>query len=203
MIRSFQAGDEQAMWRLRHEDDAGAFAELMERWETPVRRLCARMVGDVHRAEDLSQETFARVFAHRHSFDTGGRFSTWMWRIAVNLCHDELRRRVRRPESPFPYAEGEDGGVRDDGPACEQPSPSEAAAKVEEAEWVRRALVRLPEIYRAVVVLRHFEGLRFAEIAEILGIPTGTAKSRMAEGLDRLGELLRHDERGGAKGFEP
>lgn len=183
------------MWRLCQEDDHGAFAHLVGRWQTPVRRLCARMTGDVHRAEDLAQEAFVRVFSHRHTFQPGGRFSTWLWRIALNLCHDELRRRNRRPESPWPTADGEDGsGVGGAEPASDQPSPMEMAADLEEAEVVRRALGQLPDHYRSVVLLRHYEGLRFAEIAEVLGIPEGTVKSRMAEALGRLAVLLRRAE---------
>jgi RNA polymerase sigma-70 factor (ECF subfamily) len=199
MTWPFPASDEQTMWRLSREDDPGAFAELVRRWEIPVQRMCARMTGDLHRGEDLAQETFARVFAHRHSFAAEGRFSTWMWRIAVNLCHDELRRRARRPESPLP-GEGSDDGVEGafgQEPAAEQPTPAEALEQLEAAEQVRQAVARLPEHYRAVVVLRHYEGLRFAEIAEVLGIPVGTVKSRMAEGLDRLGvwlETVRREE---------
>ena len=87
--------DEQAMWRVRMDDDHQAFARLVERWETPIVRLCARMTGDQHRAEDLKQEAFARIFARRKEYRAEGKFSTWLWRIALNLCYDELRRRQR------------------------------------------------------------------------------------------------------------
>ncbi len=191
MIWPLSLTDEQAMWRVQHADDHAAFARLVERWETPIQRLCARMTGDLHRAEDLAQEAFARVFSKRHAYEPGGKFSTWLWRIALNLCRDELRRRQRHPEMSLEtgHEAGDESGA-DELPAG-TPSPAEAVAALEQAEVVRQALLRLPEHYRTVVVLRHYEGLKFNEIAEVLGIPDGTVKSRMSEGLSRLAVLLR------------
>lgn len=179
------------MWRVQNADDHAAFAQLVARWEQPIQRLCARMTGDLHRAEDLAQEAFSRVFSRRRDYQPAAKFSTWLWRIAINLCHDELRRRQRRPEHPL-EAEGDDGV---EGAAVQFPghglSPAEVVEKLEQAEIVRRALLQLPETYREVVVLRHYEGLKFHEIAEVLGIPEGTVKSRMFEALDRLGGILK------------
>jgi RNA polymerase sigma-70 factor (ECF subfamily) len=180
--------DEQAMWRVQMHRDTQAFAELVRRWEEPIRRLGVRVLGDVHRAEDVAQEAFARVFAHRRDFDPAARFSTWLWRIAVNLCRDELRRRERRGERQLPE---ECAGDPTQEWVADTPSPAELAVQVERAEAVRRALLRLSEPYRVVVALRHYEGLRFHEVAEVLGIPVGTVKSRMAEALDRLEVMLR------------
>ena len=182
--------DEQAMWRVRHEDDHSAFAQLVARWETPIQRLCTRMVGDMHRAEDLTQEAFARVFAHRHKYEPAGRFSTWLWRIAINLCHDEIRRKSRRPEVTIEQEEPGSDETTTREIVDAEPCPDEAIQALEQAEQVRRALMRLPEHYRGVLVLRHYEGLKFSEIAQVLGIPEGTVKSRMSEGLARLSELL-------------
>lgn len=187
----FEATDEQVMWRVQAEADATAFAELVRRWEVPVRRLCARMTGDLHRAEDLSQEAFARVFAHRGDYQASGRFSTWLWRIALNLCQDELRRRMRRGEVALGGEAGGGEGEAGLEPVDAGKGPSELLEELERAELVRRALLSLPEHYRSVLVLRHYEGLRFAEIAEVLGIPEGTVKSRMAEGLMQLSGRLR------------
>ena len=192
MTWPFSLTDEQAMWRVQHADDHAAFASLVERWETPIQRLCARMTGDLHRAEDLTQEAFARVFAKRHAYEPSGKFSTWLWRIALNLCHDDIRRRQRRPEHSLEDHTGVDGETNHAAELVgETPSPAEAVAALEQAEIVRRTLLQLPEIYRTVIVLRHYEGLKFGEIAEVLGIPDGTVKSRMSEGLSRLAELLK------------
>lgn len=185
----FALTDEQAMWRVQTQDDHRAFARLVDRWEQPIRRLCARMTGDVHRAEDLKQEVFARVFERRLAYRPNARFSTWLWRIALNLCYDELRRVRRRGESPLDDAEAGRPDAPVDWPA-EGPGPDGQLARREEGELVRAALMTLPEIYRTVLVLRHYEQLKLREIAEILEIPEGTVNSRLAAGLSQLARLL-------------
>ena len=177
------------MWRVKTHDDHRAFAQLVERWEEPIRRLCTRMTGDLHRGDDLKQETFARLFERRKSYEPTGRFSTYLWRVALNLCHDELRRIGRRREFLFNGADDTDvAGV--DLQVVDDVTPDARAADAEEGELVRNALLRLPEIYRTVLVLRHYEGLKLAKIAEILEVPEGTVNSRMAEALARLTRIL-------------
>ncbi len=146
-------------------------------------RLCAKMTGDASRAEDLKQEAFARVFVKRREFQPAMRFSTWLWRIALNLCYDELRKRQRRGES----------FTEDSAPielVCPQPSPDAHAARGEECELVRAALLRLPEELRAVLVLRFCEGLKLREVGEILDLPESTVRYRLAEGLVQMTRLL-------------
>lgn len=178
--------DEQAMWRVQMHDDPEAFAEIVRRWQEPVRQLCIRMTGDVQRGEDLAQEAFIRVFSHRHRFQQGRKFSTWLWRIALNLCHDEARSVGRRGELPLDE-DGEDGAAM----LAVGLAPDEQMIETERAELVRSALMRLPETHRAVVVLREYEGLKLREIAEVLDIPEGTVKSRMADALTQLSRRLR------------
>ena len=178
--------DEQAMWRVRMQDDAEAFALLVERWEGPIQNLCTRMLGDLHRGEDLAQEAFVRVFARRKDYEPRGKFSTFLWRVALNLCYDELRRRERRRETALEL-DAEENEVSF---AAEELPPDVALARDETAERVRAALMKIPETYRSVLILRHYEDLKFREIGEVLDIPEGTVKSRMAEGLGRLARLL-------------
>jgi RNA polymerase sigma-70 factor, ECF subfamily len=185
----FSMTDEQAMWRVQTEDDPGAFAQLVRRWEGPIRDLCTRMTGDLHAGEDLAQEAFARVFAKRASYRQSARFSTWLWRIALNACYDELRRRRQRSEVPLVDEADESGESLAQPDECVA-LPDAHLVALEEGELVRRALLQLPEIYRAVLVLRHYEDLKIAKIAEILEIPEGTVHSRLAEGLARLTRLL-------------
>ena len=186
----FAASDEQTMWRVKMHDDPHAFARLVFRWEKPIQRLCARMTGDSHRAEDLTQMAFARVFARRANWEPAGRFSTFLWRIALNLCYDDLRQTQRRGECPLDTldAESSAGGEHF---VADEPSPHAQADAHERGELVRDALLQLPPLYREIVVLRHYEGLKFHEIAEVLEIPEGTAKSRMAEALSQLHRLLK------------
>ena len=184
--------DEQIMWRVRAQDDAEAFAHLVNKWQTPIQRLCVRMLGDAHRGEDLAQEAFARLYAKRHDYQPAARFSTYLWRVAMNLCYDELRRLKRRPETSLD-AEAFDGDESIsilDAHASVETTPEHELENRERAEIVRHALQKLPEHYRAVVVLRHYQDLKFREIADVLEIPEGTVKSRMAEGLQQLSEIL-------------
>lgn len=175
------------MLRVKTNDDHQEFARLLKRWEEPIRRLCARMTGDVHRAEDLKQETFSRLFEKRKQYQPGGRFSTYLWRIALNLCHDELRRRSRR----FQLDSADAGNAAEiEECADDVPAPDAQVANMEEGEYVRQALLSLPEIYRTVLVLRHYENLKLSEIAEVLDIPKGTVNSRIAEALTRMSRLL-------------
>ena len=184
------------MWRVKMDDDAEAFADLVARWEKPIQRLCARMLGDIHRGEDLTQEAFARVFARRKNYEPTGKFSTFLWRVALNLCYDELRKIKRRGEFSL-----DEPGANDDAPALEivdnvEPGPDRQLAARERAETVRRALLELSEPYRVVVVLRHYEGLKFREISDVLDIPEGTVKSRMAEALSQLSDILNQTNEG-------
>jgi RNA polymerase sigma-70 factor (ECF subfamily) len=184
----FSSPDEAAMWRVKHEDDPEAFAELVRRWQKPIQNLCTRMLGDAHRGEDLAQDTFARLFAKRKVYEARSKFSTFLWRIALNLCYDELRKLKRRGEYSLdePSEDGSQPHDVDSGAPC----PHDDLVGQERASAVRDALQRIAEPYRVVLVLRHYEGLKFREIADVLEIPEGTVKSRMAEGLSQLGKLL-------------
>ena len=172
--------DEQAMRDVQLTGDPAAFASLVRRWEVPIRRLCVRMTGDQHRGEDLAQETFARVFANRHQYVQGRRFSTWLWRIAVNCCLEDGRRNQRRDELILGVAQ-----------RAEEAGPAAKLIGRERADLVREAVARLPDTHRIVVLLREYEGLTSREIAETLGIPEGTVKWRMADALTRLAEQLK------------
>ncbi len=186
----FAITDEQAMWRVQTQDDETAFAQLVRRWEGPIQRLCLRMTGDLHRGEDLAQEAFTRVFAKRKEYQPSGKFSTWLWRIALNLCYDELRRRQRREETSLDGMCGEAMAALEAFVAPE-PAPDKSLVEQERSELVRKALMQLSETYRTVLVLRHYENLKFREIGDVLEVPEGTVKSRMAEALTQMNRILK------------
>ena len=177
----FAPSDEQNMWRVQNAADPEAFARLVERWQDPIHRLCARMTGDAARAEDLTQEIFTKVFTRSKDFKPDARFSTWLWRIALNHCYDELRRVKRRPESNL----DEDS----DFPSIEL-APDDQTANDEECALVRASLLRLPEISRTVLALRYCEGLKLREISEILDLPESTIHSRIAVALSQITRIL-------------
>jgi RNA polymerase sigma factor (sigma-70 family) len=187
----FGPSDEQAMWRAQTEDDPEAFAILVQRWQEPIYRLCARMIGNVTRAEDLTQEVFAKVFTKRREFKPDSKFSTWLWRVAVNHCYDELRRLKRRNETSL-----------EDEIDLEYPgvdlAPDAQAAADEECELVRRGLMRLPETLRTVLALRYCEGLKLREISEILDLPESTIQSRIAVALGQITRVLEPQIKGRA-----
>lgn len=178
------------MCLVKTRDDHQEFARLVNRWEEPIRRLCTRMTGDSHRGEDLKQETFLRLFEKRKAYEPTARFSTYLWRIALNICRDEFRRQERR--SQFlrePQAINPEGGEPAE-PVSDAPGPDLRTAQMEESELVRQAILQLPEIYRSVLILRHYEDLKLSRIAEVLEIPEGTVNSRLAEALSRLSRIL-------------
>lgn len=188
----FAPSDEQLMWRVQTGDDHAAFAQLVRRWETPIQRLCTRLTGDPHRAQDLAQEIFARLFAHRQAFQQGAKFSTYLWRIALNHTYSDLRRahhwRETRLASPD-LAADEATSDFDQFPDA-APAPDTAVSRQETGEAVRRALAELPEHFRSVLVLRHYQDLKFREIAEVLDLPEGTVKTRTTEALNEMARLL-------------
>ena len=186
---STDTADEDAMKRLQLNGDEEAFTQLLRRWRDPIYHLCSRMTGDDHLGEDLTQEVFARIYLRRHADRAGGKFSTWLWRIAINKCHDELRSRRRHPATAL-SAQDELDGVLDCDLVQASPTPDEATAKQDAASAVRLALQRLPETHRTVLVLRHYHDLKFREIAEVLELPEGTVKSRMSDALTQLERLL-------------
>ena len=176
------------MWRVQTQDDHAAFATLVERWRGKVQQLCIRMTGNTHIGEDLAQEVFARVFDKRREFNPTKRFAPWLWRIALNRCYDEMRRPMSRAATES--FDDESSTVVLDIIATEANTPRDSLAAQEEAEFVRQALMRLPEQYRTVLVLRHYENLKLREIADVLEVPEGTVNSRMAEALVQLTRLL-------------
>ncbi len=184
--------DEEAMSRVKAYDDHEEFAWLLKKWQEPIRRLCTRLTGDAGQGEDLKQETFLRLFRNRRQYERSAKFSTFLWRIALNLCRDEFRRQERQRQFLSPpldarEAEGSEGAEA----VWEAPGPDSNAVSAEEGALVRKALLELPEIYREVIVLRHYQDLKLGEIAEVLGIPEGTVNSRMADALTRLGRALK------------
>src|SRR4051812_32015339 len=132
----FAMTDEQAMWRVQTEDDPDAFAQLVARWQEPIRRLCLRMLGDGHKSEDVCQEAFARVYAKRKDFQHGAKFSTFLWRVATNLCLDELRRIKRRREVSVFHEPPDSDASETDFPGTD-PLPNDEAVSDEDARLVR------------------------------------------------------------------
>lgn len=185
----FGPSDEQIMWRVKMEDDVDAFDRLVAKWQAPLEQLCTRLTGDAHRAEDLVQVAFSRVFDRRTEYVPKGKFSTFLWRIAINLCHDELRRKSTRGECSLEELSEDGRGVEFADGATQ--SPDAVVETRERGELVRQALLELAPQHRELIVLRHYEQMKFSEIAELLNIPESTAKTRLAEALTQLNRRLK------------
>lgn len=159
--------------------DPRAFTELMERHQRRVYNLAYRMLGNAPDAADAAQEVFLTCLRKLSGFRGDAAFSTWLYRVALNVCHDALRKRGREllfeepPEAPL---------------AAAAPDPADAAAA---AADVQRALMRVPEEFRTVLILHDVQDLPYEEIAETVGVPLGTVKSRLHRARAALGRVLR------------
>lgn len=178
-----QDGDRRAMDRL-----------LRDSYDR-VAQLCRRLTGNDADAADATQEALIAIARGIHRFEGGSRFSTWAYRVATNAALDELRRRRRRPEPGLPDVETDDLGAALNTVAGGRlgPAGSDRAGGIDAVADrldIGAALARLPLEFRAAVVLRDLCGLDYAEIAEVLDIPAGTVRSRIARGRSQLAALL-------------
>lgn len=171
--------------------DRRALEELLRASYDRVYPVCRRIVGNDSDAADAAQEALISVARNLGRFDGRSRFSTWLYRIAVNASLDELRRRSRRRALPWPVSL-----VPADGAPTHRRRPSEpvqAAGSPEDVVGrldIEAALMELPVAFRAAVVLRDVCGLDYDEIAEVLSIPGGTVRSRIARGRGLLAARL-------------
>lgn len=180
------AGFDALLRRARRRDPA-ALDSLVQMYSQRVYGLLYRLTGSRETAEDLLQETFLRVVRTIEGYEHDGRFEAWLFRIAANLARDHARRARRWGNSGGPaarYGEGFEGKL------AETPSPvaepRQCLSAAEDAERLQACLARLPETDREILLLRHFADLPFREIAEMLGIPVGTALARAHRALARL-----------------
>jgi RNA polymerase sigma-70 factor (ECF subfamily) len=160
--------------------DADSFTELIHRWERPIYALAYRQIGREEDARDVCQETFLRAFRALKGFRGQAKFSSWLYRIALNLCRDWMRRERRTPVVQVP----EDVDVMDLA-AAREPSESieDRVARHDLTRVVERAMALLPEEQRTAIVLKEYHGLTFQEIADLVGCPLSTVKTRLYQGL--------------------
>lgn len=169
--------------------DVAAFRELVERYRRPLRRFFAAVLADRSQADDFVQETFLRLWLARERHAPTGRFSTYLFQIGKHYWQNQ-RPKLGREIS----LDGRDPDLVVEPLRVTQPE-TVLLERYRDAR-VRRAVARLPEPYRAVVELSHFQGLTYAEVACRLGIPLGTVKSRMAEAVRRLRRMLVDGDEG-------
>jgi RNA polymerase sigma-70 factor, ECF subfamily len=167
LVAAAQAGDEAAL------------ETLLRRHHDRIHALCRRLTGNDADAADATQESLIALVKGLPRFDGRAAFSTWAYRVVSNTCIDELRRRKRRPE---PSSDGSEGLANDRPPSLDD--------TVATRDAIDRALEALPLEFRKAVVLRDVVGLDYAEIAEVLCVPLGTVRSRIARGRAALAQQL-------------
>ena len=150
--------------------DREAFGALVEQYRDNVYRLAYRMCGNAYDADEAAQEAFVAAWRALPNFRGDAKFSTWLYRLTTNAAVDVMRREKRHQT----VGDGEMVDLADDAD-----SPQETVERTEQQEAVQKALATLSEEYREVLLLRYMEELDYAEIAEVLQLPSGTVKSRI------------------------
>jgi RNA polymerase sigma-70 factor (ECF subfamily) len=171
--------------------DLAAYERLFRKYNGRVYNLIYRMVGNADDACDLTQETFVRVYRALRSLKAVDFFLPWLWRVATNICRDHARRRGRRQTwSLDSEITDEDGSKMSREIEDDSSDPLRLLRRAEVSERVQEAIGRLSEDRRIVVILHHIEDMPVNEIAEILSVPVGTVKSRLARARDDMSSML-------------
>jgi len=195
LTRELEIGevDDHTLLERTRTGDELAFQEIVRRYRNPITNYVYRMIDDYDRAVDLSQETFVRVYMSVDRYQATYSFSTYIYRIAHNLAITELRQRKRRRLIPLPtfFSDKESEEIEVELPDHRQVQADSALIADERRAAVTRAIASLPEKYRAPLVLCDLEEKSYEEIASVLGVPTGTVKSRINRARNLLKEKLR------------
>ena len=168
--------------------DLDSFNQLVLRWERPIYALAYRVIGREEDARDVAQETFLRAFRALKGFKGQAKFSSWLYRITLNLCRDWIRRERRTPVVQAP--EGVDV-IELAGETSPSESIEELVSRHELGRAVGKAMSQLPEEQRTAIILKEYHGLTFQEIADLLDCPLSTVKTRLYQGLTVLRKRLR------------
>jgi RNA polymerase sigma-70 factor (ECF subfamily) len=168
--------------------DLESFNQLVSRWERPIYALAYRTLGREEDARDVVQEAFLRAYRGLKGFKGEAKFSSWLYRITLNLCRDWSRRERRAPIVQVP--EGTDPVELADERVQTSESVEELVARREMSEAVAKAMAELPEEQRTAILLKEYHGLTFQEIAGMLDCPLSTVKTRLYQGLSVLRRRL-------------
>lgn len=163
--------------------DSRAIEEILRRHQPRLRAVCRRILNNDADADDATQNALIAIVRSLSSFDSRSAFSTWTYRIATNAALDEARRRQRRPSI---------GREELDTTRIVDLSSDRVFAALDERDALEKALATVPEDFRVAVVLRDVADLDYEQIAQVLGIPIGTVRSRIARGRAHLADVLRN-----------
>ena len=191
-----EARDEALLLQKSKEGDTKAFEELISVYQKKILNMAYRMLGDKDDAEDAAQDVFIRVYKSLASFHAEAAFSTWLYKIATNVCLDILRRKKRQnTKGTVSIHQFSQEDEEYEMPIADSaPTPYEEAQKSEARRALEEALLKLGPEQRAVIVLRDINGLSYEEIAEAQGCTLGTIKSRINRSRLMLRKLLEKDK---------
>jgi RNA polymerase sigma-70 factor, ECF subfamily len=167
--------------------DLDSFNQLVLRWERPIYALAYRVIGREEDARDVAQETFLRAFRALGGFKGQAKFSSWLYRITLNLCRDWIRKERRTPVSQAP--EGIDI-VELAGEATPSETIEQLVGRNQLSRAVSKAMASLSEEQRTAIILKEYHGLTFQEIADMLDCPLSTVKTRLYQGLSVVRKQL-------------
>jgi len=167
--------------------DLDSFNQLVLRWERPIYALAYRVIGREEDARDVAQETFLRAFRALSGFKGQAKFSSWLYRITLNLCRDWIRKERRTPVSQAP--EGIDI-IELAGEGTPAESIEQLVGRKQLGRAVSKAMAMLPEEQRTAIILKEYHGLTFQEIADMLDCPLSTVKTRLYQGLSVVRKQL-------------
>jgi RNA polymerase sigma-70 factor (ECF subfamily) len=192
------SSDEQLLARYCRQAERQVFAELVHRYERELFSYLRRYLGDATLAEDAFQATFLQVHLKCDQFEEGRKFRPWLYTIATNQAIDAQRRNKRHRNISLDRnnrAEGNDEvGSLIDLLVSKEPDPEARLDSAQRRDWIRGALEQLPDQYREAINLVYYQGLKYREAADVLGIPVGTIKSRLHAAILKLNELWTENQ---------
>ncbi|QAY67906.1 RNA polymerase sigma factor SigW [Paenibacillus protaetiae] len=177
--------------KLALKGDQRAFAELVDLYQDKLFHMAYRMLNNRQEAEDVVQDTFLRVYKNLDKYDEGLKFSTWIYRIATNLCIDRLRK--RKPSYSLDAESSEHEGL--DGYSMipsDNRTPESEVLLTETQKIVHQAIESLPPKYKTIMMLRYIQDMSLQEIGEVLDMPVTTIKTRVHRGREFLRKKLEH-----------
>lgn len=182
--------EEKLLVKRAKKGNISAFEELIIEHESKVYNIAYRILNNEEDAKDLSQEVFIKAFNSLHKFREDSSFSTWLYRIAMNTCIDELRKRKGRESYSIDRDIQTDEGTIPREFQDKQLNPEEELMNKELSSQIQWALNHLSETYKEVIILRDFQGFDYKQISQILGCSLGTVKSRISRARTELKNVL-------------